>query len=240
MAVDCARLPASLIARLIFRDSAWLDPAGRGTIYLRTPALLARDVQAQLVQWLEERAEAGPRFVVGCQEDPETDVRAGRLHENLLAMIGALKINLLPLRQRLADLPALVESMLTRINCNLERPVEGLTAEALDLFRAYSWPENLRQLYRVLQSSAARARSDKIDVDDLPLPVRLAGRMREDSTAPPEKKLVLDDILAEAERRLILAALRKAGGNRTRAAELLSVWRPRLLRRMEALGIQFE
>jgi DNA-binding NtrC family response regulator len=55
--------------------------------------------------------------------------------------------------------------------------------------------------------------------------------------APAEPPLPLDQLLEQAERRLIVLALRKAGGNRSRAAELLSIWRPRLLRRMEALGI---
>ena len=70
-----------------------------------------------------------------------------------------------------------------------------------------------------------------------PAPLRLAVRLDRTPEAAGERPLPLDRLLEQAERRLILLALRRARGNKTRAAELLSIWRPRLLRRMEALGI---
>jgi PAS domain S-box-containing protein len=235
--IDCNRLPPAFAADFLFADVAPGSPLPARCIYLRNPVSLPRDTQAQLAQWLDARAEEGPHIVVGCEVDPEVDARAGRLLEELLVTISVLRINLLPLRDRLADLPMLADGMLRRINNSRAQPVAGLTSEAWDYLRAYSWPGNLTELYAVLKSSSGRTQTDQIDAAHLPASVRLAVRMQDQALVPAEKKMALDKILQEAERRLILAALRKAGGNRTKAADLLSIWRPRLLRRMEALGI---
>jgi DNA-binding NtrC family response regulator len=104
--------------------------------------------------------------------------------------------------------------------------------------RAYSWPGNLRELSAVLARAGAAASGPQIDADDLPAYVRLAVKMDQTTDAAEERPLPLDSLLEKVERRLILNALKLAQGNKTRAAELLSIWRPRLLRRMEALGIK--
>ena len=90
----------------------------------------------------------------------------------------------------------------------------------------------------VLRSANTRASDTVIDACHLPARLRLAARLEETPSATPERPVPLDQLLEEAERRLILLALRRARGNRSRAAELLSIWRPRLLRRIEALGIK--
>jgi len=141
------------------------------------------------------------------------------------------------LRERQADLSDLVERLLQRLNAGSERPVTGLTPQASELLRAYAWPGNLRELYAALQSACQRTTSDRIDAPQLPAPLRLTVRLGETPQPVSERAIRLDEILEEAERRLILLALRRARGNRSQAAELLSIWRPRLLRRMEALGI---
>jgi DNA-binding NtrC family response regulator len=82
-----------------------------------------------------------------------------------------------------------------------------------------------------------RAKDDRITAADLPAPVRLAVRVGQTPGRPPGKPLPLDTLLEEAERRLIRLALERTGGHRGRAADLLGVWRQRLVRRMEALGL---
>jgi DNA-binding NtrC family response regulator len=132
-----------------------------------------------------------------------------------------------------------VEQFLERASAAADRPVAALTADAWELLRTYGWPGNLRELYAVLLSACLRASGSQIDASDLPAYLRLAVRL--DRTVKPpaaaERSLPLDQLLEQAERRLILLALQRAKGNKSRAAELLSIWRPRLLRRMEALGI---
>jgi transcriptional regulator with PAS, ATPase and Fis domain len=236
-ALDCGALPATALAEVLFGTGGFTQrPVG--TAYLAEPSRLPRDLQARLVQRLREPAAAGGfRVIAGSGADPAEDVRAGRLLDELHCALGTLVITLPPLRERAADLPQLVEHLLARANAEGERRVTGLTSGAWDVVRTYRWPGNLRELYAALQSARWHARGELIEASDLPAPVRLAVRLDQTPGAAPERTLALDDLLAEAERRLLVLALRKAQGKKGRAAELLSIWRQRLVRRMEVLGI---
>jgi DNA-binding NtrC family response regulator len=111
--------------------------------------------------------------------------------------------------------------------------VTALTPAAWEVLRAHTWPGNVAELYAVLAGACGRASAERIDAPDLPLHLRMGSK----SAAAEERPLPLKELLEGAERRLIELALRRAGGNKSRAAELLAVWRPLLLRRMSALGI---
>lgn len=238
-AFDCARLPTAVLSGVLFGESGSGRHCRAGTKYLREPSLLSRELQIQLCAYLGE-AKAGlqARIIAGCGAAPEAEIRAGRLTEELYCRLSTLVISLPPLRDRQADLSDLVERLLQRINSGSERPVTGLTPEAWELLHAYAWPGNLRELYAVLQSAAQRATSDRIEANQLPARLRLIVRLEQTPRPVPERLIRLDQILEQAERRMIVMALRKAHGNRSRAAELLSIWRPRLIRRIEALGIE--
>src|SRR5262249_62128878 len=106
----------------------------------------------------------------------------GRLLEALCAGRNVLTIALPPLRDRLADLPRLVEVLLRRAGPVLGRTVTGLSPEAWDYMRAYGWPGNVRELYATLLKAGAHASGDKIDAPDLPLAGRQA---RAAADAPP-------------------------------------------------------
>lgn len=238
-ALDCARLPTAVLSQMLFGESGPGLPLCPGTRYLQEPAFLARELQMQLCACLGRvKDHAGPRIIAGCSRAPEAEIRAGRLAEELYCGLSTLIISLPPLRERQADLPGLVERLLQRISSGNERPITGLTAQAWEILRAYAWPGNLRELYTVLQSASQQSPSDRIDAVHLPAWLRLAVRLEQTPEPKPDRPIRLDEILEQAERRLILVALRRAHGNRSRAAELLSIWRPRLLRRMEALGIK--
>jgi transcriptional regulator with AAA-type ATPase domain len=234
VALDCASLPSAALAAVLFGAPR---PAEQGTLYLREPSRLPREVQAQLCDLLGESG-SGQRLMAGCSVDLQEEVRNGRLLEELHCALSPLVITLPSVRERQADLPMLVERLLERASAVRESPVKRLTEEAWEVVRAHSWPGNLRELYSVLQAACLRAQGDQIDAGHLPASLRLAVRLDGTPTAAAETALPLDQLLEQAERRLIVLALRKAGGNRSRAAELLAIWRPRLLRRMEALGIE--
>jgi DNA-binding NtrC family response regulator len=233
LALSCGQLPPAAVAETLF-GAGPLQATGVGTLYLEEPASLPRDLQARLCAWLDE---AEPRVIAGCQRDPAEDVHGGRLMEDLHCALGTLVLQLPPLRQRKMDLPHLVEGVLEQLNREGERRIVGLTEAAWEVVRAYHWPGNLTELRRVLFGAREHARAERIDAADLPVPLRLAVGLEQEDGPREEKSLPLDQLLEDAERRLILLALERARGNKTRAAELLSVWRPRLLRRMEALGI---
>jgi transcriptional regulator with PAS, ATPase and Fis domain len=230
---DCRALPPLLLAELL------LGPHGRrlalGTIYLREPAELPRDLQDRLARRLraEPDADDEPRYIVGHRVDPAEAVRAGRLLAELHCALSPLTIVLPPLHERLADLGGLLATILERGRQLAEHAVTAVSPEAALALANHSWPGNLRELGALLHDAAARARGERIELADLPFYLR-AGPM------PAEKKLPLDELLEQAERRIILLALRQAHGNHKQAADILGIWRPRLLRRMQHLGIAKE
>jgi transcriptional regulator with PAS, ATPase and Fis domain len=238
-ALDCRRLPPAALAAVLFGErGAGRGPAG--AVYLREPACLPRDLQLRLCDLLSAGGDRtdGPRILAGCRTPPAEEVRAGRLLEDLACVLGTLVLEVPPLRERLADLPVLVEALLARANAEGEVKVTGLAPDAWEVVRAYPWPGNLRELYAALSTAQARAFDARLTAADLPAAVRQAHRLAQTPGRPVGKSLSLDQLLERAERRLIELALRRSRGHKTRAAQALGIWRQRLVRRMEALDIQ--
>lgn len=235
--LDGTRLPPDLLAPVLFGERGLLQPAGPVTLYLREPARLPRDVQERLCDWLEERPADAPRLLAGSVADLAAEVAAGRVLERLYFALSPLVIALPPLSERRADLPLLVERLLERANADGEKRVTGLAPAAWDVVRAYAWPGNLRELFAVLLSAREHAAGERIEAADLPAALRLAVNLDPGPRAAPTRAVALDQVLEEVERRLLTLALKKAQGNKSRAAELLSIWRPRLLRRLEYFNV---
>jgi PAS domain S-box-containing protein len=235
-AVDCRRLPPAALAHTLFGDGGLVGRPGVGTLYLREPAALPRDLQSRLVELLADASPDTPRVLAGSSADPDEDVGAGRLLDELRCALSTLVLQLPPLRLRLADLPALADRLLEQSARDGE-PHPRLTPAAWECLRAYPWPGNLRELRAALISARLHAGGEVIDAADLPGYLRVSVQLGQADGPPPERPLPLAQLLEEAERRLIQLALRRAQGNKSRAAELLGLWRPKLLRRMQALGL---
>jgi transcriptional regulator with PAS, ATPase and Fis domain len=238
-ALDCARLPPEALQALLFDDQALRQSLRSGTLCLKEPQCLPRELQLRLLETLPNgEAGAGMRVIAALSVDPALAVSSGNLLQPLSCVLSTLQIEVPALRERLPDLPRFIEEFLRRAQIGGEQRVTGLTDEALDQLRAYAWPGNLRELYAVLQAACLSSSGDRIEAEDLPSALRMAVRLDGTPGREEEKPINLDQVLEKAERRLIQLALRKAKGNRSRAAELLSIWRARLIRRMEALGIE--
>jgi transcriptional regulator with PAS, ATPase and Fis domain len=236
-ALDCARLPPACLAHVLF-ESSWGGPDGPvATVYLRLPERLPRDLQARLCDLLARRDEPAPRVLAGCASDPVEEVRAGRLLEELYHALATLVLAVPPLRERLADLPWVVDRLLERGNGPGVKAVRGLLPEAWEAVRAYPWPGNLGELSAVLDAARSRAEGERIALADLPSYLRTRVRLGQTPGGPAARPPTLDQVLERVERRLLELALRRCEGNRTRAAELLGIWRPTLLRRLKALGL---
>jgi DNA-binding NtrC family response regulator len=234
-ALDATRLPPAALAEVLFADRA-------AAVYIKEPGRLPREMQAELAALLSAAEDERPRtrVLAGCCGDPAAEVREGRLLEELHAVLSPLTLTLPPLRERRDELPRLVERMLARANEDDGRAVRGLAPDAWEVVRAHAWPGNLRELFEVLSAARAHAQDDRVTAADLPAPLRLAVRVGQTPARPPEKPLPLESLLEEAERRLIRLALERSGGHRGRAAEMLGMWRQRLVRRMQALGLSGE
>ncbi len=237
-ALQCSGLPEPALNAALFGENGLLYQPGMGTIYLAEPARLPRDLQMRLVDFLAEANDDRPRLMAGCRVPPEEEIKTGRLSEELLCALGTLVISLPLLRERVTEIPELANRILERLHGRDEGPMPKLTPAALEILQTYSWPGNWRELGQVLAEARSPGKDNRIDAADLPSYLRLAVKMGQAVPVESDRQLPLDSLLEQAERRLIQHALKLAGGNKTRAAAILSIWRPRLLRRMEALGIK--
>jgi transcriptional regulator with PAS, ATPase and Fis domain len=229
-AIDCARLPAPMLAAVLFGNPGLCWRAHVGTVYLREPARLPRELQVRLCEVLAAPGTRRPRLIAGCGADLAAEVRSGALIEELACALSTLTVAVPPLRERSADLPALVGGILERLNAERTPPVTELSPEVWDALRRHGWPGNLRELHNTLAGASAQAKAGRIELSHLPWHLR-------DAAPPADRLLPLESLLEQVERRLIELALRRAGGNKSRAADLLAVWRPQLYQRIKALGI---
>jgi len=256
--LDCQALPAEVIERELFdprlQSQPTVDPRSSSAEPSRRLSLpegsslligdilaLPRDLQARLAESLDGRV----RLIATTAGDPEAAVRDEQLRPELYYAMSVLVLRILPLRERRHDLMLLAQSLLERANQRTGSSCGGFTPQAVSALQAYDWPGNLSELARVIDSAHDRVRArthaenamSLIGMDDLPVSIRgHLGAAYLPPTAPPSIK-PLDELLTEIERRLIETALSRARQNKSRAAELLGISRPRLYRRIKELSL---
>jgi DNA-binding NtrC family response regulator len=235
--VACGTLPPDLLrSTLEAALAARRDPAtGVVTLVLEEADRLPADAQAMLAARLDE-AWGGMRLVSTAREPLARCAERGEFRADLAAALATIAIELPPLRERIADLPLLAQHILEDENACGSRQFRGWSPEALDRLSAYPWPGDVAELAHFVRAAHAAARGPEIAADDLPERVRLAADAA--ARAPrDEPPIDLEAVLAAIETRLIQEALDRAKGNKTRAAELLGLNRPRLYRRLVQLGL---
>lgn len=223
VAIDCAGLQPYLVESLLFGHGGLGGSDRVGTVYLKEPAELPRDLQERLAEHFA--TDPGIRLICGSTSTAAEAAAAGALVPAYQSALSAFEIRTPALRDRLDDLPRLASRIV---------PGRPLDPAALAVLRAHGWPGNLRELADALTGAAALAPSGPILREHLPLELRVRS---ETPRTPPAKPLDLDAILEAVEKKLIELALRKADNNQTEAAALLGVFRTRLARRIEALGV---
>jgi PAS domain S-box-containing protein len=220
------RLPAGVLAELLHQaPRRWR----LGTLYVRKPERLPREVQSLLLQTLDAEGES-PRIIAGSSASAESEIAAGRLLPELHGRLSALTLQVPALAERLGDVPRLLERLLPRAREAAAAKVTGVAPDTVELLLRHAWPGNLTELYESLRGACGRATGERIEPGDLPFYLQQA-------PLPAEQPIPLDEVLEKVERRLIALALKLSQDNKTRAAELLAIWRPRLMRRIEQLGL---
>jgi DNA-binding NtrC family response regulator len=237
--LDCALLGPDLLSGVlaaISRASKLGEQALSGTILLHRVDELSAEVQAELAGLLTRRPPV-ERLIATATESLVELVQKGKFRDDLAALLSTIVIRLPALAQRRGDLPLLAQLFLEDCNAAGARQIGGFTPAALDRLDAYAWPGNLDELAQVVAEAHQRAAGPEIDVADLPERLHWAAQ----AAAFPrrtEETIVLDEYLGRVERELIRRALARAKGNKTRAARLLGMTRPRLYRRMVQLGLE--
>jgi DNA-binding NtrC family response regulator len=157
-------------------------------------------------------------------------------HESIAVLLGTITIELLPLRNRREDIPLLAQMFLEDQNRELDRQRAGFTAEAMDVITQHSWLRNIDELEEMVVEAHGNSNSSLVTLSDLPLRLRqffdaAAKSDRED------KPINLDLFMRQIERELIERAMKLARGNKSKAAKMLGLNRPKLYRRMEFLEL---
>jgi two-component system, NtrC family, response regulator PilR len=224
----------------------YLEQANGGTLLLDEIGDMAQPHQQKLLRALQEKkfrrvgsqgaeVEFDARLISATSQDLEQLIREGKFREDLYYRVYGIVLRLPPLRERREDIRPLAEHFLASLAREKNAPVRPVSAEVWAALESYYWPGNIRQLEKAMRRAFLFSLDDEeIGLEHLPEDVR-AGAPRGVSTplarataagsdeAIPEEGLNLNEMMAEQERGLLLTALRQAGGNQKRAAEMLKL-----------------
>jgi DNA-binding NtrC family response regulator len=192
-------------------------------------------IQIKLLRFLGERTfervgsnktlSADLRLIAATNKNLDEQVKSGAFREDLFFRMRVVEIRLPSLRERLEDLPLLARTFLGEFSRENEKPVKGFTADAFELLMQHQWPGNVRELRTAIEHAVVLCRGDKITARDLPPSLREAGDKAPADTDPKHLIARKDLTVKEAEREIMIRALKETDGNRTLAAKRLGVSR---------------
>jgi DNA-binding NtrC family response regulator len=258
VSVHCAGLPATLIESELFghekgaftgaheRRAGRVEQAQGGTLFLDEIGEIDAGIQVKLLRFLGERTferlgstktlTADVRLIAATNKRLEDQVQAGTFREDLYFRLKVVTIELPPLRERRNDIPLLARSFMTEFAKENDKPVSDFTSEALDTLLNHSWPGNVRELRSAIEHAVLFCKGEKITLRDLPGEVRGQGGV---AGAGARRLLVQGDLtVKEAEKQLIVRALKECGGNRTEAARKLGMSRRTLHRKLHTYHLE--
>ena len=249
LAVNCAALPDTVLESELFghvkgaftgatNDRKGLfELAGAGTILLDEIGDTSPTFQAKLLRVLQEKEfrpvggervrKTDARVIASTNRDLSQLVADGSFREDLLFRLRVVEIEVPPLRDRRSDIPLLVGHILSKVSEELGRPSCGISRETMAALVAYDWPGNVRELENTLSSAVVQCRAATITLDN----ILLAGNQG------AQKPVADQRTLAEVERRHVQRVLLDAGGNKSEAARILGISRPRLDRMVDRYGL---
>ncbi|WP_437230346.1 sigma-54-dependent transcriptional regulator [Planctomicrobium sp. SH661] len=260
--VACGALPDSLLESELFGHvkgsftGATQDKPGKflqangGTLFLDEIGTASQSLQVKLLRVLQDREfepvggttthKVDVRLILATNEDLEARVRSGEFRQDLFYRINVISVTQPPLRERLGDIPLLVEHYLEEFNSQTGKHVRGLDDQALQALQRYSWPGNVRELVNVIERAVVLSKSDIITSMDLPEHLR---REELDSVYAYNRLLGntgLKSALADPERQIIIDALEQHGWNRQETARILGINRTTLYKKMKKYDISYE
>jgi len=232
--------------------------AAGGTLFLDEIGDMPLPMQAKLLRVLQEKEvdrlggtgsrRLDLRLIAATGRNLEEMVGQGTFRADLYYRVNVIPIRIPPLREHSEDLGAIAEAFLARLSADTGEPKRRLSGETLDILRAYPWPGNVRELQNGLERAVAMSPREVLRPEHFPAHLlRFGHGVRKEAipgaagTDGEETSAIapgsLASVKAEAERSAILSALAAAGGNRTKAAELLRIHRVKLHEKIKRYGI---
>ncbi len=269
VAVNCAALSETLLESELFghergaftgADRArqgLFETAHRGTLFLDEAGEMSPSLQAKLLRVLTDgrvirvgstaARSVDVRIVVATHRNLKQRVIEGSFREDLYYRLAVVPVTIPPLRERIEDLPVLVESFLPRLARDLKIPPRRIRPEALAKLARYSFPGNVRELRNLLERAYILARGESFGPEDFPLDPALVAV----DTAPPPaaadptavylaslpEKIGVREVMDSIERGLLARALRSAGGVQAEAARSLGISRSDMAYKLRKHGL---
>jgi DNA-binding NtrC family response regulator len=241
VAINCAALPESLLESELFghekgsftgaiaRKIGKFELADKGTILLDEITEMDTGLQAKLLRVLQEKeldrvgggapVPVDVRVIATTNRPVNEMINQGRFREDLYYRLNVIPIDIPPLRERMDDLPLLVEHFIEKFAVESGRPVKGISKEAIEILGRCRFRGNVRELENVMERAVLLCRSDTIRPDDL-----FMTPLDEVGAAPKTVEAQsMSGTVEEMERRLVLGTLERVGNNRTQAAKELGI-----------------
>lgn len=254
--VNCTALPDTLLEAELFGHTRGaftgamqartgrFEQAQRGTIFLDEIGDLPFEIQAKLLRVLQERefqrlgsgetVKLDVRVIAATNAALEQRIECGKFREDLYYRLNVVPIRIPPLRDRRQDIPLLVEHLLERVCLAENLPPKRIFAETVDALQSYHWPGNVRQLANLVERAVILSGDrEGLYASDFPLAVPSAVPLA--PVAAEGAGLDFQSTVQRLERTLIEQALRRSGGNKSQAADILGVKRTTLTAKMKAL-----
>jgi two-component system, NtrC family, response regulator len=256
VAVNCAAIPSGLIESELFghikgaftgavkNRKGYFQTASGGTLFLDEIGEIGTDIQVKLLRAIQEK-EVQPvgserpmavdiRIIAATNLDLQKKINKGEFREDLYYRLSVIPLFIPPLRERIEDIPALVNHFLKKF----EAPADvSFSSEAIDLLKTYSWPGNIREMQNIVERCIILRKGKIIEKNDL----NLISQRNLDSDSSllnpldpviPDQGIALEDI----EKSYIFKALEKTNNNKSEAARLLKIPRHVFLYRLEKYG----
>ncbi|MFB0829386.1 sigma-54 interaction domain-containing protein [Brevibacillus laterosporus] len=251
--VNCAAIPDNLLESELFgyEEGAFtgalrkgkkgkFELADRGTILLDEIGDMPLALQAKLLRVLQEKEvervgasrpiSLDVRVIASTNKDMFALMKAGKFREDLFYRLHVVTLTIPPLRDRLEDLPHLVESIQEQLMESTGIVVKGMDEEVWELLRYHRWPGNVRELRNVLERAMHMMEGNWIRAEHILLPTSTSGNPMIQSSFP-----ILKDWLAKAEREALLRAVQLTRGNKREAAKLLGISKSSFYHKWERL-----
>ncbi|WP_298859993.1 sigma-54 dependent transcriptional regulator [uncultured Gimesia sp.] len=259
--VACGALPDSLLESELFGHKAGSftgathDKIGKflqadgGTLFLDEIATSSPSLQVKLLRVLQDREfeavgdnkthSVDIRLILATNQNLEEMVASGEFRQDLYYRINVITLTQPALRERLSDIPLLIEHYLNVYNEQIGKSIKSFDASAIQAMLKYQWPGNVRELINVIERSVVLTKGDYIRVSDLPEQIR----QEQSFSLSTDSRLgngSLKNALANPERQIIIEALESNGWNRQNTAKALGINRTTLYKKMKKYEIDFE
>jgi two-component system response regulator PilR (NtrC family) len=249
--INCGAFPETLLESELFgymkgsftganeNRQGLFQAAHGGTLFMDEIGNMSLTMQVKLYRVLQEgkvrpigsteESDVDVRIIAATNKNFEREIAEGHFREDLYYRLSVIPIHVPALRERREDIPLLARHFLERFRKTMEKPIEGISPEAMSKLEAYEWPGNVRELENTMERAVALEAGKEISARVLP--DRILGYGGASSSGAgasqgieiPDDGVDFEKVVANTERQYLQAALEKAGGVRTRASEFLKI-----------------